>query len=163
MHRLGDVGAAVVDDHPAPVVDRPAPARGSAAMVVGARGERRAWPREVDEARAGDARLSARRGSPVQALGDCLGDLARVLAGGLGRGERAVALEVGEVGAVGGGHPASAGQARAAKAASASLRTVVRSFIAGRLRREADAPSSVCGLICGCAASCGVLRRASPR
>ena len=64
---------------------------------------------EVDEAGPGDldggqARIAG------QALGDGRGQLARVLAHALGGGEGSVRLEVGEVGAVGGGDAAEFGR-----------------------------------------------------
>ena len=116
VHLLGDVGAAVVDQHPARRRDRAGAGARIGGDRVGARRERRVADPQVDEARAGDLDRWPAARSPASALGHGGGDLARVAPGGLGRRQRAVALEVGQVRPVGGRHAA---QARAAGRAPA--------------------------------------------
>ncbi len=109
MHRLGDIGAAVVDQHPAGMGHALGAQPGVGGDRLGALGERLVGELEVDEAGAGDLhrRQPGVAGQPLRHRGR---DLARVLAHALGRGEGAVGLEVGEVGAIGRGDAAQFGR-----------------------------------------------------
>ena len=105
MHRLGDVGAAVVHQHAA----RRRCDFGAVPRVgrndLCASAERRVGEFEVDEAWTGDLDGGEAR-IPGQARGHGRGEVARVPAHTLGGGQGAIGLEVGKVGTVGGGDPA---------------------------------------------------------
>ena len=105
VHLLGDVGAAVVDDHAPRGRDGLGAGAGVRGDGVGALGEGRVGELQVDEAGAGDVDAGEARVA-LQPLGHGGGDLARVLAHALGGGQRAVRLEVGQIGSVGRGDPA---------------------------------------------------------
>ena len=99
MHGLGHIGSAVVDEDPA------GRRHGVGAQpVIGgdlARADRKGGVREpkVDESRPGDFDGRELRRA-FEGAGDRGGDLARVPADALGRGQGAVALEVRQVGPV---------------------------------------------------------------
>jgi hypothetical protein len=99
MHGLGDVSAAVVHHHHLALLGGNAET-----LVVGDRvgvlAERSIGQRQVDEARAGQ-RDVAQLGQGLELRHHLLGDGARILLGGFGRGERAVALELAKVGTIG--------------------------------------------------------------
>ena len=108
MHGLGDVGAAVIHHHHLALLG----GDGETLVVgdlVGVLGERLVGQRQVDEARAGQ-RDVAQLGQHLQLGHHLLGNGARVLLGGLGGGEGAVALELAKVGAIGDGDAAILGR-----------------------------------------------------
>ena len=116
MHRLGDVGAAEIDDDAAAIRNRRG---GENGVGRGERGvEHAIGEDEIEEAGAGDFDLRETRVGG-EARGDLFGEGARIGLGGLGGGQCAVRLELREVGPVGdldaaeGGVEAFGGEGRA--------------------------------------------------
>ena len=103
MHRLGDIGAAEIDHHRLAVAGLGRAEPRVLRQRAGARGQRRVGEIEIDEAGTGDLDLGEKR-IGLQPGGDLLGDGARIGLGRLGRGQRAIALELRQVGPVGGLH-----------------------------------------------------------
>ena len=100
MHRLGDVRPAEIDDDALALPARRERTRGLRVERLQPPFECGGRELDVDEARARDHRFADQRRF-AQARGDLLGDRARVELRDLRRRERAVALEFGEVRAVG--------------------------------------------------------------
>ncbi len=105
MHRLGHIGPAIVDQDPALGLDL----GGAQAFVLGdfahALGQDRIGHAHIDEAEA--RQLDGGEYRVLAQLGDhCGADLARIAANALSGSQGAVALEVGQIGAVAGGDAA---------------------------------------------------------
>ncbi len=104
VHLLGDVGTAIVDQHAARRRHRRETGALVGRQVVGATSQDVGPHREVDEPRAGDVHTGDGRVSRESGR-HSRGDLAGVALRLFGRGQRSIALEVGEVGTVGGRDP----------------------------------------------------------
>ena len=103
MHLLGDVRAAVIDQHPARRIDQAPPSARIRGDGLRPLGQGRVGQAQIDE--AGPRHLDAGQpGIAAQALSCLGGDLARVAPGDLGRGQRAIDLKVGQLRPVGRRH-----------------------------------------------------------
>jgi len=100
MHGLGDVGAAEIHDHALARAGAGKGARGIGAKRLQPQLQHRILNRQIEEAGSGDGNIGKHPARP-QPRGDFLRDGARIGFGKLGRGERAIALELREVGTVG--------------------------------------------------------------
>ena len=112
VHLLGDVGPAVIDQHPSWRGQGLGAGAGIGGQGVGPRRQGRGADREIDEAGAGDLdRLYVRVAR--QGGGHGGGDLPGVPPGGLGGHQGPVALKVSKVRPIGGRHaPVVGGQAQ---------------------------------------------------
>ena len=109
VHRLGDIGAAIVHED----ATRGGDARRTGSRIggnrVGPSGQGGVGDLQIDEPRPGDLHAGEARvaGQPGGHGG---GDLTRIATDALGGGQSAVGLEIGQVGPVGSGDPGQIGR-----------------------------------------------------